>query len=198
MKSRPLTTFLIVLLASLSFTQQLPPAMAESKIPLLTRNDTAEALNLSNLQKSRIKDRLKLPDMPNRQPPAFARGMMEDMIKGKIREMEGKMLGELTKDQRKRFDEVILQWQGVTAIYERKIKRELKITREQDREIGRIRKAFENQREPGRRPGTKAEITQLRAVLNETQLSRLRELGGAVVNWGSPSGTYADLPGPRN
>lgn len=203
MKPTTTTVALIGLLAlsSLAGAQALPPGALEavraSKLPLLVRNDVAEALDISNLQRSKIKDHLKMPDRPNRQPPSFMRGMMEDMIKGKIREMEGKVLKELTNAQRKRLDEIQLQWKGFTALYDRKVRRDLKISKDQDKQIGQIRKQFERKQPGEGQPGVSEEVRLLKELLTSDQLQRLRALGGETIDWGKPAGDFATLPGGR-
>jgi hypothetical protein len=197
---------LMVLVVSSASAQ--PPAVAikamqESKIPLLIRNDVAKALELTEGQKEKIKK--ELSSISGRRPPNMGMlgGLMGDMIRGKIREMEGKMLSVLDKGQRSRFDQIQIQWLGPLALYRKDIQKGLSLNRDQMKLIGQIKKRAESARKGSKtgpsleRPGTDSERKELLASLTPTQIGDLARLGGAPISFGSPSGTYAQVPEPQ-
>lgn len=199
---KPIHLLGTALLLSPLASAQMPPealeAMTASKIVILVRNDVAEEIALTPDQKDRIKARIALPGGERRSMPGgMMRGLMIDMMKQKIREMEAGCLSELSRAQQARLNEIHWQWRGATSLYDRSIRRQLKLTRDQDRAIGDIRKAFEERSRagsPSDRPGIPEEHSRLWAVLSPDQKGQLSRLGGAAMTFSNSAGAYASLP----
>lgn len=183
--------------------QEIAALMQETRIPFVIREDVAKALSMTGSQKDRVRTVLSSAVPKGGRPPGglggFGGGMMRDMIRGKLRETETKILAVLSSDQKKRLTEVELQFRGPSALYQRDVRRMLKTTSAQDKAIGKIRREEEDARRKAKDRGESLPIElvweNLRAVLTTEQKDGLKSLGGAPVTFGNPSGNYAELPG---
>jgi len=186
---------------------QVPPEivglMQETRIPFVIREDVANALSMTNSQKERVREVLSSSIPKGGGPPpgmgGFGGGMMRDMIRGKLKETESKILGVLSSDQKKRLAEVELQFRGPSALYERNVRRALKTTADQDRAIGKVRRQEESARKKAKDKNESLPrglvCDELRAILTAEQKELLKSLGGSPVTFGVPAGNYAELPG---
>lgn len=212
-KSSPLVTFSLVLLlvgsAAVGSAQHpVPPAppqtpvtgegiiqslLAENMLGLVLREDVAQDVAYSDRQKTRIKSTFEetvAPPGGGRSLPGFVNdGMIRDMLRGKMAEVEGKILPILSSAQRNRIEQIRNQLRGAGYVYETGTRRTLKLTRDQNRALDALKR-----RHDGRRNGrsgvgafSNEETKDAMAILTEEQRATLRTtLGKPFVASASP------------
>jgi hypothetical protein len=242
MKTRHISLAVIALVsASIGQAQQAPAISlpTDSKLMLVIRNDVANELGLVDSQKLSIQREL---DRAKRSIPSGGPGMggpggggqggpgggaggpgggMADMMRDRMQrlftELEASVNQYLWPEQRERLAQIQLQQRGVRIAFERNARRQLNVSKEQDKLITqverehqqRIQKLMDAMQKSGKRPtGQTSEMRQaiqiteaaLTKILTEAQMQQIRIAGGQAFTARPELGNYAELPmpgGPR-
>jgi hypothetical protein len=157
-----LSMFLIC--AALGQSQDSPDFAAgliqpDSKLMLLIRNDVSDDLNLSPSQKDRIAGEVKkmLPNrgggmpgggMPGGGMPGGGMpggGMMRDMIRGRIKDTENRIVKLLSESQSARLIQIQQQVKGPVYFFDKKVQKRLKLTKDQVKQIQAAERTYKKQ-----------------------------------------------------
>lgn len=242
MKTKHVSLVLIALsCATIGNSQQAPTASlpTDSKLMLIIRNDVANDLRLADSQKLSIQRELERVrrSMPSGGPGGSGPGgggpggggsasggsgggmadMMRERMQRMLTELETSVTQYLWPEQRERLAQIQIQTRGVRIAFERNARRQLNVTKDQDRQISqielehqqRLQKLMEAMQKAGKRP-TSATPEMLEAVrttddalakvLSDVQIQQIRAAGGQTFVFRPELGNFAELPmpgGPR-